>query len=230
MDTPESDTAATDTVGEIDSSQDDHRESRDAAQRVSGHRDVTKRLLDAAVAAFAEHGFEAARVAQIAHRAGLTTGAIYSRWPGKRALILDAVRHIVPQCMHLPAAAAEMSAPETLAAVGTDLMATERVQVRDVMLVALVSARRDDSFRAAVSNSMAEEAAKLSAVVSNGKAEGLIDPEVSTHALVTLYQALGLGMHLVRSSQSEEGHVPVAEWDELIQRLIAAVTPSSAAD
>ncbi len=235
MDTPARDaaarvTAATDTVGEIDSTHDDHPESRDATERVSDPRDVTKRLLDAAVAAFAEQGFEAARVAQIAHRAGLTTGAIYSRWSGKRALILDAVRHICPQCMHLPAAATEMCAPETLAAVGTDLMATEGVQVRDVMIEALVSARRDDSFRAAVSNSMSEEAAKLRAVVSQGKAEGLIDPEVSTHAIVALYQALGLGMHLVRSSQPEEGHVPVAEWDELIRRLIAAVTPPSGAD
>ena len=53
-------------------------------------RDTTERLLDAAVAAFAEHGFEAATVSDIARRAGLTTGAIYARWTGKRDLIVDA--------------------------------------------------------------------------------------------------------------------------------------------
>ena len=240
-DTPARDTAARDTVGDIDATDDgrcescdatdDGRcESCDATAGVSGPPDVTKRLLDAAVAAFAEHGFEAARVAQIAHRAGLTTGAIYSRWPGKRALIVDAVRHIVPQCMHLPAAAAGMSAAETLSAVGADLISTDKAWVRDVMLEALVSARRDDGFRAAVSHSMNEEAVKLSAVVSKGKAEGSIDPDLSTHAIVALYQALGLGMHLVASSQPDDGHVPVAEWDALVRRLIAAVSPSSATD
>ena len=227
-DTPARDTAARDAVGDIDAIDDGHSESCDATASVSGPPDVTKRLLDAAVAAFAEHGFEAARVAQIAHRAGLTTGAIYSRWPGKRALIVDAVRHIVPQ--YLPAAAAGMSAAETLSAVGADLISTDKAWVRDVMLEALVSARRDDSFRAAVSHSMQEEEVKLSAVVSKGKAEGSIDPDLSTHAIVALYQALGLGMHLVVSSQPDNGHVPVAEWDALIRRLIAAVSPSSATD
>ena len=240
-DTPARDTAARDSVEDIDATDDGHSESCDATDdghsescdataSVNGPPDVTKRLLDAAVAAFAEHGFEAARVAQIARRAGLTTGAIYSRWPGKHALIVDAVRHIVPQCMHLPAAAAGVSAAETLSAVGADLISTDKAWVRDVMLEALVSARRDDSFRAAVSHSMEEEAVKLSAVVSKGKAEGSIDPDLSTDAIVALYQALGLGMHLVVSSQPENGHVPVAEWDALIQRLIEAVSPSSATD
>lgn len=229
-DTPARHDASRDAVGDVGASHDDDPESRDATERVSGPPEATERLLDAAVAVFAECGFEAAKVAEIARRAGLTTGAIYSRWPGKSALILDAVRHIAPQCMHLPAAAAEMSAPETLAAVGTDLMSTEKIQARDVMVEALVSARRYDSFGAAVSDSMKQEVAKLSAVVSKGKTEGSIDPELSTHAIVALYQALGLGMHLVGLSQPEDGHVPAAEWDALIRRLIAAVTPPSAPD
>ena len=201
-----------------------------ATEGVSGSPAVTKRLLDAAVAVFAERGFEAARVAEIARRAGLTTGAIYARWQGKRALIVDAVRYVVPQCMQPLVAAAEMSAPDTLAALGTELMSAQNVRIRDIMLEAFVSARRDDSFRAAVSQSMQKEAAKLSTIVSRGKAEGSVDPELSTRAIVALYQALGLGMHLVMSSESEDGHVPAAEWDALIGRLMAAVSPSGSAE
>lgn len=218
------DTAATDIGATDDVSSASHR----ATKAVSGSHEVTRRLLDAAVEVFAEHGFEAARVAEIARRAGLTTGAIYARWPGKRALIVDAVGHIAPQRMHSSVAAAEMSIPETLAALGTNLMSPQNARSRDVMLEAFVSARRDDSFRAAVSRSMGEEAAELSTIVSEGKADGSIDPELSTHAIVALYQALGLGMHLVMSCEPEDGYVPAAEWDALIGRLVAAVSPASA--
>jgi len=201
--------------------------SNDGSSRA---QDTTERLLEAAVAAFAEHGFEAARVAQIARRAGLTTGAIYSRWPGKRDLIVAAVRYIVPKCMRLPPASNEAPACEALAEVGTDLISTGDVVARDVMLEACVSARRDDSFRAAVAYSMKEEAKKLGAIVSRGKAEGSIDPDLSTNAIVALFQAISLGLHLVVSSQPEERHVPGEEWDALILRLLEAASPPSPAN
>ena len=190
-------------------------------------RDATHRLLEAAVAALAEHGFEAATVAQIARRAGFTTGAIYARWPGKRDLIVDAVNHIAPQCMKLPPDDTETPARETLSRVGRDLMSVQNVQARDVMLEALVSGRRDVSFRAAVSHSMQKEAARLSAIVSKGKAEGSIDPDLSTSAIVALYQALSLGLRLIVSSQPEKRDVPVEEWDALFARLIEAARPSA---
>lgn len=193
----------------------------DSSEASTGRaRDATERLLDAAVDAFAEHGFEAATVSAIARRAGLTTGAIYARWPGKRDLIVDAVRYIIPQCMGLSPVNAEASARETLARVGADLLSTGNIVARAVMLEAFVSARRDDSFRAAVAHSMTEEAAKLGAVVSRGQSEGSVDPDLSADAIVALYQALSLGMHLVNSSQPEGSRVTAEEWEALISRLI----------
>ena len=202
----------------------DHDSSGGSSGRT---RDATKRLLDAAVAAFSEHGFEAATVADIARRAGLTTGAIYARWTGKQDLIVAAVRYIVPQCMPVPLADTETSARETLAQVGADLVSAGNVVARDVMLEAFVSARRDDRFRAAVSSSMMDEAAKLGAIVSRGKAEGSVDPALSTNAIVALYLALSLGMHLVVSSAPEEGGVVAEDWEVLISRLIEAASPSA---
>ena len=54
--------------------------------------DVHDRLLEAAAEVFAERGYERAGVAEIARRAGLTTGAIYSRYTGKAELMLGRVR------------------------------------------------------------------------------------------------------------------------------------------
>ena len=217
--------AATD----IDVTDDAPSESPGATRAASRSQAATERLLDAAVEVFAERGFEAARVAEIARRARLTTGAIYARWRGKHALIVDAVRHVVPQFMHLSVVAADAPAPETLVALGTSLMDTLDARSRDVMLEAFVSARRDDDFRAAVSRSMEEEAVRLGEIVSRGKAEGSIDTDLSTLAIVAFYQALGLGMHLVVSARSEGGRVSRAEWEALIARLVAAVGPPAAA-
>ena len=44
--------------------------------------DVRRRLLVAATEVVAERGYDRAGVAEIARRAGLTTGAIYSRYRG----------------------------------------------------------------------------------------------------------------------------------------------------
>jgi len=53
-------------------------------------------VLVAATAEFAEHGYADARIDRIAERAELTRGAVYSNFPGKRALylavLLDSVR------------------------------------------------------------------------------------------------------------------------------------------
>lgn len=54
-------------------------------------RDATRqRLLEAALACFAEHGFAAVTVRQIADRADLSTGVLYRHFAGKDALLLAA--------------------------------------------------------------------------------------------------------------------------------------------
>ena len=199
--------------------------SVDAAGGVSGSSEVTERLLDAAVDVFAERGFEAARVAEIARRAGLTTGAIYARWQGKRDLIVEAVRHIVAQYMQASSVVAATPAREVLAVLGADPASAQDARIREVVLEAMVSARRDDSFRAAVSDAMSEERASLSSIVARGKADGSIDASLSTPAIVALCQCLGLGRHLAVSGVLASGRVQAGEWDALVSRLMAALRP-----
>ena len=57
---------------------------------------TTSRLIGAAAAVFAEKGYDGAGVAEIARRAGLTTGAIYSRFTGKAELLCAAIQATVP--------------------------------------------------------------------------------------------------------------------------------------
>jgi AcrR family transcriptional regulator len=50
-----------------------------------------QRLLDAATEVFLEKGYEGTRVAEIARRAGLTTGAIYGNFGSKAELLTEAL-------------------------------------------------------------------------------------------------------------------------------------------
>ena len=50
-----------------------------------------QRLLDAATEVFLENGYEGTRVAEIARRAGLTTGAIYGNFESKAELLTAAL-------------------------------------------------------------------------------------------------------------------------------------------
>src|SRR3954469_14828417 len=52
-------------------------------------------ILDAALDVFAEHGLSAARLEDIAKRAGLSKGTIYLYFPNKEALFREVVRHTV---------------------------------------------------------------------------------------------------------------------------------------
>jgi len=55
-----------------------------------GGVETRQRLVEAAVEVFAERGYHAATLSEIAARAGLTTGAVYSTFGSKKALLVAA--------------------------------------------------------------------------------------------------------------------------------------------
>ena len=57
------------------------------------HEDHTAAILAAAERLFRERGFDDVGVAEVARSAGLTHGAVYSRFPGKAALAAAALRN-----------------------------------------------------------------------------------------------------------------------------------------
>ena len=55
-----------------------------------GGEETRRRLVECAVEVFADRGYHAATLSEIAARAGLTTGAVYSTFGSKKALLLAA--------------------------------------------------------------------------------------------------------------------------------------------
>ena len=66
----------------------DPEEQGAAPQR--GGEETRRRLVESAVEVFADRGYHAATLGEIAARAGLTTGAVYSTFGSKKALLLAA--------------------------------------------------------------------------------------------------------------------------------------------
>jgi len=117
--------------------------------------EVRRRLLAAALAAFAEHGFESANLDQIAEAAGLTKGAIYSNFTGKDDLFYAMMaEQILVRVASIRTALtvrrADVPDPQELRHIG-DLLTeafTEQREWRLVFLDFWRRAVRDDDVRA----------------------------------------------------------------------------------
>lgn len=79
------------------------RRARRGRPRNSDGQETASRLLDAAAAACAEHGFDGATMSEIASRAGVTAAAIYNHFDSREELLyaagvrsLERVTEVVP--------------------------------------------------------------------------------------------------------------------------------------
>ena len=112
-----------------------------------------------------------------------------------------------------------------LASLGADLVITDDEASRALLLEAFVTARRDPEFGDVLARRLADDESRLRAIVVAGQQDGYIDPDISIDAIVTLCHALGLGVQLRRVVDRP---LPAAdEWNDLIERLISAVSPRS---
>lgn len=186
--------------------------------------DLTEVLLRAAIDEFAAKGLDKAGVAAIARRAGVTTGAIYSRWTGKQEMILDAVDEVMSQHLdQLLTSRSDPSAPEILAALGADLVDPTDDPADAVVMEAFAAARRDPEFGEMLRRRLSDQEGRLALVIEEGKVAGVIDPVLSTESIVALCLSMGLGFTMFRAVDRP---LPAAdEWNTVIARLIAAALP-----
>jgi AcrR family transcriptional regulator len=194
-------------------------------KRARRSSDITKRLLDAAVVEFSERGFEAAKVADITRRSGLTTGSIYARWRGKRELFLAAVNHVMSQ--RLMADSANDTADPIAASLGAQRLRSGDDDASGLFLEAYVLARRDTSVRAGIAEAVGADADALSKLVNEGKAAGIFDQSLNTELVVLCCQALSIGTLLALSmSQDRITGENAEQWDELIRRMVSGWAPA----
>ena len=125
-----------------------------ARTRRPKREEVRRRLLDAALEVFAEHGFDTANLDQVAAAAGLTKGAIYSNFTGKDDLFFAMMTEQVLARVEsirsvLAAGTADARNPQDLRDIGGLLTEafTEQREWRLVFLDFWRRAVRDDDVR-----------------------------------------------------------------------------------
>ena len=196
--------------------------------------ELTDRLLHAAAEVFAEKGYEWAGVAEIARRAGVTTGAIYNRFGGKAELLLEAVDHHVPRSLDnvlngASESVGRLPATKVLSTLGDHLL-DDLDGGHGLFLEAMVAARRDPELAARLRERVADEDRRLGKLVDEGTSDGLLDPDLDQQAVVRLAHAIGFGMLLTRSMGLD---LPDPDhWHVVIGRVLdgLALPPASMPD
>ena len=183
----------------------------------TGQDKLNEKLLHAAAEVFAENGYEKAGVAEIARRAGVTTGAIYSRYSGKAELLVEAVdRHLLTQLHSLHSNA---SAVDVLSHLGDHLL-DDLSDGTGLFLEAVVAAKRDPELAERLRDVLQSEENKLRDLIHEAISQEGADSEIDQLALMRLAHAIGFGMTLTRTIGLE---MPSSEdWTTVINLVIEA--------
>jgi AcrR family transcriptional regulator len=188
---------------------------------------IRERLIAAAAEVFAEKGYEGAGVAEIARRAGYTTGAIYGRFSGKAELLLAAIEaHQDNELDRLfNEHEFEGKVTDILTTVGSHLVTDDLGPNSALLLEAFMAARRDPEMRRRVRESLDLRGDRLADLVTEAQATGAIDPSLDKEALVRFCHALGFGFLLFRAVELD---LPAPEpWEQLIAFLVDSLDTAS---
>lgn len=161
----------------------------------SARLSTRQRLIEAAIEVFLENGYAKTRVQDIARRAGLTTGAMYSHFKNKAALLSEAIAQHGDIAMNEVVDAMDLDDPFGSAGVivGGRLLAGPAAPVDRLILEALAVAARDDENGDLLLPVMDRLHDTLLARAEAARQAGVLDPAISTEALVAFLQRMVLG-------------------------------------
>ena len=190
-------------------------------------------LIKAAAEVFAERGYAGAGVAEIARRAGVTTGAIYSRYSGKSELLLEALKRSF--VLHLGDAIASALSGENRAenfdqdGVGIrsiGLLANDEWKDHDALfLEAVVASRRDEEIATMLSQRLETAGTFLAKRIDMQKANGPVDSSFDTDALKTYALAMRMGFSVLRSLNYEMPDPD--EWQTVLNQTQRSILKSA---
>jgi AcrR family transcriptional regulator len=164
-------------------------------QRTDGRLDRSRdpAILNAAVAALTEHGYDATNMNDIAARAGVGKAAIYRRWSSKAALITDALVYWRPDLM-------SDEAPDTGSLTGDFDLLVERTArndddlvSNDLVLRVAVEAAHDPELASALDDLMLHKGRRVvSAILEQAAARGEVSGDRDWSLIADALTAMAL--------------------------------------
>lgn len=187
---------------------------------------TSDRLLDAAAEVFCERGYDGTTVAEVARRAGLTTGAIYANFRDKAELLLKTIERATSAAViDMEAARAAGASPADRLLLMARRMVSEPDSTERLLFVEMFSAaRRHPEVGRRVTEALSAMESELAKLMDKARGDGDVDPRWESAVLARFCLALGVGF-----TQLAVAGLPdpdAAEWVSLAARIIAAVRPT----
>jgi AcrR family transcriptional regulator len=181
-----------------------------------------ERLLRAAADVFGRRGYAGTRVSEIAEAAGLSNGALYAYFGSRAELLVDALRaHGQRMLTDLISADPTRSISDLLLQTGRSLH-LQREPDDQLVIEALIAARRDEDVAAPMRGYIRERAEWLAGLVREAQGRGELDPAIAPSAVAHFCLSLAAGTALVSPDLND---VDDTEWAALLTRLLAALAP-----
>jgi AcrR family transcriptional regulator len=181
-------------------------------------------LIEAAFEEFSSKGYEAATVAGIAERAGVTTGALYAHFAGKLDLLLATVG-LTPVEDVVDSIADMASMPWSEASrIMSHGLATPPDRGMLLLLDVIVVARRDPHVAHILRRGLETYLDAMQHANDKGVALGVIDPALRTDELARLYALLTFGRMVFAALEERP------PTDETFRRFTDLLLQSSAGD
>jgi AcrR family transcriptional regulator len=154
-----------------------------------------ERLIELSAQIFADDGFAAGSVRDLAKRLDMTTGAIYSNFRNKGDLLAAAVDLRVQQNMEQMRDAATV--PEFVAEIFEQ--SEERTQMRALLLEAAVAARTDPKVREQVKATQEPRFESWAAAYADWMAANDVSEDIDPEALLTVLWSIELGLGVLEA-------------------------------
>jgi len=187
-----------------------------------------ERLLAAAAEAFLERGYERCTVADIARRADVTVGAIYSNFQGKAEILLEVMRRRLKQQTDVVQAYVK-SAPDinqAFLALSRDRAEPGTPETRALLLEIFAVSRRDPAVREVVAELTLGMVRFMTSRIRAAQQAGFIDDKVHAPSLAWLYLVPATGEAWAEAAGLELP--PQDEWLALLERVVQAIAAPGA--
>jgi AcrR family transcriptional regulator len=207
-----------------------HRRMKERLSRQERKTQTRERLIDAAAQVFADHGFEAATLDQVAAAAGYTKGAVYSNFASKTDLFIALIERRIEVQSAEHARRFEGRDLETMARQLEEQpdQGTESDKKWVVLAVEFwLHAMRDERARVLMAEQY-ERARTVSAeLIATGYEQAGQKPPLSPRDMAIVFEALGAGVAFQAALDPE--HVRLSLQDEVIAMLLR-LPPAGTAD
>ncbi|HET6470754.1 MAG TPA: TetR family transcriptional regulator [Pseudomonadales bacterium] len=173
-------------------------------------------LIEAAIDEFSRNGYAATTLADIARRAGVTTGAVYAHFDGKLDLLLEALGlRTADHFIDVAVDAGKVPAAQFTQALAQGLVSASFGRRALILLDVIAFARRDPEAAKALKRMVAVRHEAFERMTRAGVDSGFIDPTLPYDELARLVSGLAFGMLVQRALGEPTAHThTVAELAE----------------